>query len=71
MKEIGIIGYGWLGERIASVLSGKHKLSVTTTTEDKLRILHSKGIHAVVASFRIISCLNLFPGGKKLKIWMF
>ncbi|MGI9583468.1 NAD-binding protein [Chryseobacterium sp. RRHN12] len=51
MKEIGIIGYGWLGERIASVLSGKHKLSVTTTTEDKLRILHSKGIHAVVASF--------------------
>lgn len=51
MKKIGIIGYGWLGERIASALSEKYTISATTTTEDKVHTLHSKGINAIVASF--------------------
>jgi len=51
MKKIGIIGYGWLGERLASVLSGKYALSATTTTEQKVNDLRSKEIHAVIASF--------------------
>ncbi|MDR6461830.1 hypothetical protein [Chryseobacterium sediminis] len=51
MKKIGIIGYGWLGEKIASSLSGKYTLSATTTTDNKVNDLNSKGIHAVLASF--------------------
>ena len=51
MKKIGIIGYGWLGERLASSLSGKYTLVTTTTTESKVNKLNNKGIHAVMASF--------------------
>lgn len=51
MKKIVIIGYGWLGERIAAVLSEKHTISATTTTEQKVNDLNSKGIHGVIASF--------------------
>lgn len=51
MKKIGIIGYGWLGERLASSLSGKYTLSATTTTENKADELNNKGINAVTASF--------------------
>ncbi len=51
MKNIGIIGYGWLGERIASSLSGKYSISATTTTDKKRDDINSKGIHAVLASF--------------------
>ncbi|BFO67662.1 hypothetical protein [Chryseobacterium sp. KCF3-3] len=51
MKKIGIIGYGWLGERLASSLSGKYVLATTTTTESKVNQLNNKGIHAVMASF--------------------
>ncbi|MDQ1857177.1 NAD-binding protein [Chryseobacterium sp. WLY505] len=51
MKKIGIIGYGWLGERLAAFLSEKYTLSATTTTENKVNQLSAKGIHAVIASF--------------------
>lgn len=51
MKKTGIIGYGWLGERIASSLSGKYIISATTTTESKADQLNSKGISAALASF--------------------
>jgi len=51
MKKIGIIGCGWLGERIASSLSGKYDIAATTTTENKVKDLNSKGMHAVLASF--------------------
>ncbi|WP_426478326.1 hypothetical protein ACP3T3_02335 [Chryseobacterium sp. CBSDS_008] len=51
MKKIGIIGYGWLGERIASNLSGKHTLSATTTTMGKADELNDKGIQAITAVF--------------------
>lgn len=51
MKKIGIIGYGWLGERLASSLSRKYTLATTTTTESKVNLLNNKGIHAVMASF--------------------
>ncbi|CAI8777969.1 hypothetical protein [Chryseobacterium sp. IT-36CA2] len=51
MKKIGIIGYGWLGERIASSFSGKYTISATTTTESKADQLNNKGIDAIIASF--------------------
>lgn len=51
MKKIGIIGYGWLGERLASSLSGKYNLSATTTTKNKAEDLNNRGITAVIASF--------------------
>lgn len=51
MKKIGIIGYGWLGERIAASLFGKYEISATTTTENKAHELNSKGINVIIASF--------------------
>lgn len=51
MKKIGIIGYGWLGERIAPSFSGKYTISATTTTESKADQLNNKGIDAIIASF--------------------
>ncbi len=51
MKKIGIIGYGWLGERIGVYLSEKYTISATTTTQNKADELNKKGIDAIVASF--------------------
>ncbi|WP_126650446.1 Rossmann-fold NAD(P)-binding domain-containing protein [Chryseobacterium aureum] len=51
MKKIGIIGYGWLGERIVPFLSEKYTLSATTTTESKAHELNSRGINAITATF--------------------
>lgn len=51
MKKIGIIGYGWLGERIANSMSGKYSIYATTTTREKADQLNIKGLSAIVASF--------------------
>ncbi|MGL6128439.1 hypothetical protein [Chryseobacterium artocarpi] len=51
MKKIGIIGYGWLGERIANLMSGKCSIYATTTTQEKVDQLNIKGLSAIVASF--------------------
>lgn len=51
MKKIGIVGFGWLGSRIADSMSGQYQLYVTTTTKSKADELSSKGFNASVASF--------------------
>ncbi|MDR2235737.1 MAG: hypothetical protein LBE92_06410 [Chryseobacterium sp.] len=51
MKNTGIIGYGWLGSRIAASLSEKYTIHTTATTTDKVSVLNAKGLNAVVASF--------------------
>ncbi|WP_288375516.1 hypothetical protein [uncultured Chryseobacterium sp.] len=51
MKKIGIIGYGWLGERMAPFLSERYTLSATTTTESKAHELNKRGINAITAAF--------------------
>jgi len=51
MKKIGIIGCGWLGLRIADIMSGQYKIYATTTTESKAEELSSKGHNSSVASF--------------------
>lgn len=52
MKKIGIIGYGWLGARIAPFLLSKtYEIYATTTTAEKAEELNAKGIHAMVVNF--------------------
>lgn len=51
MKKAGIIGYGWLGARIAASMADKYEIYATTTTEEKLDQLTAEGINAVVAGF--------------------
>jgi phage-related protein len=51
MKKIGLIGYGWLGSRISTVISKNYKIYTTTTSPGKLQEIISKGIHAELAVF--------------------
>ncbi|WP_346985207.1 hypothetical protein [Chryseobacterium sp. POE27] len=51
MKKIGIIGFGWLGSRVADHLDGKFDIYATTTSYDKLHGIQSQGFHAEIAVF--------------------
>lgn len=51
MKKVGIIGYGWLGARIAGVISDQYEIYATTTTAEKANELNAKSINTVVADF--------------------
>lgn len=51
MKRIGIIGFGWLGSRIAASMSGQYQIYTTATTKDKVEDLSAKGFNASLASF--------------------
>src|ERR1700750_1148949 len=51
MKKIGIIGFGWLGSRIAASMSDKYQIYKTATTNDKVAELSSKGFNTTLASF--------------------
>lgn len=51
MKRIGIIGYGWLGARIAASMADQYEIYATTTTQEKSDQLTAEGIHTAVASF--------------------
>ncbi|SFN39089.1 hypothetical protein SAMN05421594_2514 [Chryseobacterium oleae] len=51
MKKIGIIGFGWLGSRIAASMSDKYQIYTTATTNDKVAELSSKGFNTTLASF--------------------
>ncbi|WP_223608136.1 hypothetical protein [Chryseobacterium sp. OSA05B] len=51
MKKIGIIGFGWLGSKIADSMAGKYQMYTTATTSDKVAELSSKGFNATLASF--------------------
>ncbi len=51
MQNLGIIGFGWLGSRIAERLSDRYKIFATTTTPAKAQDLNAKGYHATLVSF--------------------
>ena len=51
MQNLGIIGFGWLGSRIAERLSDRYEIFATTTTESKIEDLESKGFQVTLASF--------------------
>jgi hypothetical protein len=51
MRKAGIIGCGWLGSRIAELLSEDFEIHTTITTSDKTEQLTSKGFHPYVISF--------------------
>ena len=51
MKKLGIIGYGWLGSRIANQLSSQFEIYTTTTNPEKLADLKSKSIEVELVEF--------------------
>ncbi|WDF46269.1 hypothetical protein PQ459_15325 [Chryseobacterium sp. KACC 21268] len=51
MQNLGIIGYGWLGNHIAERLSDRYNIFATTTTPSKAQDLNAKGYHATLVSF--------------------
>ncbi|WP_333851969.1 hypothetical protein [Epilithonimonas sp.] len=51
MQNLGIIGFGWLGSRIAEKLSDRYHIFATTTTPAKAQDLNTKGYHATLVSF--------------------
>ncbi len=51
MKKLGIIGCGWLGNRLAEHLSKDYEIFATTTTRSKLDGLNAKGYHTTLIKF--------------------
>jgi Trk K+ transport system NAD-binding subunit len=51
MKNIGIIGCGWLGLHLAEHLSGFYQIYTTTRSEGKKEQLSSKGFEVSVIDF--------------------
>lgn len=51
MKQVGIIGCGWLGLRMAYHLQHRYQINVTVTSEEKSNTLLAEGIPAGVARF--------------------
>lgn len=51
MQNLGIIGFGWLGSRIAERLSSRYHIYATTTTPAKAQDLNAKGYHPTLVSF--------------------
>lgn len=67
MKKIGIIGYGWLGARIAASVSDKYTIYSTVTTQDKADELNAQGFNAVVASFADYQLKDPIPQWDEIK----
>lgn len=51
MQNLGIIGFGWLGSRMAERLSDRYEIFATTTTPAKAQDLNARGYHATLVSF--------------------
>jgi hypothetical protein len=51
LKTVGIIGCGWLGERIADSICGDYSIRSTTTSQEKFARLYEKGFNPSIASF--------------------
>jgi nucleoside-diphosphate-sugar epimerase len=51
MKKLGIIGYGWLGSRIAEYFSLQYNIFATTTTPAKADMMKKKGYFPTLAGF--------------------
>jgi len=67
MKKIGIIGYGWLGERIATAMSDRYTICTTTTTQDKADELNAKGFCAKVAHFMDYQLTEPYPQWEEIQ----
>lgn len=50
-KNLGIIGFGWLGTHIAERVSNRYNIFATTTTPSKAQDLNAKGYHSTLVSF--------------------
>lgn len=51
MKKVGIIGFGWLGARIAEILKSKYEITATVRSEKKAQKLRSLGWSVSPADF--------------------
>ncbi|WP_409516670.1 NAD(P)-binding domain-containing protein [Epilithonimonas sp.] len=51
MQNLGIIGFGWLGNHIAERLSDRYQIFATTTTPAKAQDLNTRGYDATLVSF--------------------
>src|SRR6218665_1539303 len=51
MKNLGIIGFGWLGNHIAERVSDRYDIFATTTTPAKAQDLNTKGYNATLVNF--------------------
>lgn len=67
MKKIGIIGYGWLGARIAASLSNQYEVYATTTKQEKADELNARGVKAIVASFVDYQLKNPIPQWEEIE----
>ena len=47
----GIVGCGWLGERIAASICGEYSIRATTTSQQKFELLSAKGFNPAIVSF--------------------
>lgn len=51
MEKLGIIGCGWLGEKIAAAAISEFKIFSTTTSADKLEVLNRQNFNAKLVRF--------------------
>ncbi len=51
MQNLGIIGFGWLGSRIAGHLSDRYHIFATTSTPAKAQDISAKGYHPTLIRF--------------------
>lgn len=51
MRKIGIIGFGWLGSRIAQDIKENFEIYTTTRSQEKLQQIEGEGFHAELAVF--------------------
>lgn len=61
MKKIGIIGYGWLSERISAIISEHYEIFATTTTEEKAERLNAENLHTEVVCFPDYQLIEPYP----------
>ena len=52
-RNIGIVGCGWLGSRIAEKLSKKSNIYTTTTSKDKIPTLDLQGFNPIFVDFNV------------------
>ncbi len=62
MKQISILGCGWLGLPLAQTLIGKgYTVKGSTTSTDKIATLENKGIRAFLLALDSVSVPDTFP----------
>lgn len=51
MKNLGVIGYGWLASKFAKLYGDMYKIFVTTTSQEKYNILQHEGCTPTLINF--------------------